>query len=177
MILFFSFELYSNPSAALHDGMAGKIGAWKQLNPADSIVEGMLGPTNNTDCSGLRVKEVDECCFLYTNDHYECIVDPQVADFDKTPRPWLADVEKARQQAQMRHQMAADSKSDYSSYLQKFNQEQNDHYFTIIPNIFQKLQDMEERRIERIGMCMKTFADVDRQVLPIVGKCLDGMTK
>ncbi|XP_028458318.1 formin-binding protein 1 isoform X15 [Perca flavescens] len=88
-----------------------------------------------------------------------------------------ADVEKARQQAQVRHQMAADSKSEYSSYLQKFNQEQNDHYFTIIPNIFQKLQDMEERRIDRIGVCMKTFADVDRQVLPIVGKCLDGMTK
>ncbi|XP_035463549.1 formin-binding protein 1 isoform X5 [Scophthalmus maximus] len=88
-----------------------------------------------------------------------------------------ADVEKARQQAQMRHQMAGDSKSEYSSYLQKFNQEQNDHYYTIIPNIFQKLQDMEEKRIERIGVCMKTFADVDRQVLPIVGKCLDGMTK
>ncbi|XP_035523813.1 formin-binding protein 1 isoform X4 [Morone saxatilis] len=88
-----------------------------------------------------------------------------------------ADVEKARQQAQMRHQMAADSKGDYSSYLQKFNQEQNEHYFTIIPNIFQKLQDMEEKRIERLGVCMKTFAEVDRQVLPIVGKCLDGMTK
>ncbi|XP_037609400.1 formin-binding protein 1 isoform X6 [Sebastes umbrosus] len=93
-----------------------------------------------------------------------------------------ADVEKrsshkARQQAQMRHQMASDSKSDYSSYLQKFNQEQNEHYFTVIPNIFQKLQDMEEKRIDRIGVCMKTFADVDRQVLPIVGKCLDGMTK
>uniref|UniRef100_A0AAQ6AL45 Formin binding protein 1b n=1 Tax=Amphiprion ocellaris TaxID=80972 RepID=A0AAQ6AL45_AMPOC len=88
-----------------------------------------------------------------------------------------ADVEKARQQAQMRHQMAADSKGDYSSYLQKFNQEQNEHYYTVIPNIFQKLQDMEERRIERIGVCMKTFSDVDRQVLPIVGKCLDGMTK
>ncbi|XP_047228232.1 formin-binding protein 1 isoform X2 [Girardinichthys multiradiatus] len=87
-----------------------------------------------------------------------------------------ADVEKARQQAQMRHQMASDSKSEYSSYLQKFNQEQNDHYYTIIPNIFQKLQDMEEKRIERIGVCMKTFAEVDRQVLPIVGKCLDGMT-
>nr|XP_057921113.1 formin-binding protein 1 homolog isoform X14 [Doryrhamphus excisus] len=87
-----------------------------------------------------------------------------------------ADVEKARQQAQVRHQMASDSKSDYSSYLQKFNQEQNEHYYTVIPNIFQKLQDMEEKRIERIGVCMKTFADVDRQVLPIVGKCLDGMT-
>ncbi|XP_061912987.1 formin-binding protein 1 isoform X25 [Entelurus aequoreus] len=87
-----------------------------------------------------------------------------------------ADVEKARQQAQVKHQMASDSKSDYSSYLQKFNQEQNEHYYTIIPNVFQKLQDMEEKRIERIGVCMKTFADVDRQVLPIVGKCLDGMT-
>lgn len=88
-----------------------------------------------------------------------------------------ADVEKARQQAQMRHQMASDSKNDYSSYLQKFNQEQTEHYYTIIPNIFQKLQDMEEKRIERLSVCMKTFADVDRQVLPIVGKCLDGMTK
>ncbi|XP_029921832.1 formin-binding protein 1 isoform X7 [Myripristis murdjan] len=88
-----------------------------------------------------------------------------------------ADVEKARQQAQMRHQMASDSKSDYSAYLQKFNQEQNEHYYTVIPNIFQKLQEMEERRIERLGVCMKTFAEVDRQVLPIVGKCLDGMTK
>ena len=37
----------------------------------------------------------------------------------------------------MRQQMATDSKNDYSSYLQKFNQEQNEHYFTIIPNIFQ----------------------------------------
>lgn len=87
-----------------------------------------------------------------------------------------ADVEKARQQAQMRHQMASDSKSEYAAYLQKFNQEQNEHYYTIIPDIFQKLQDMEEKRIEKLGVCMKTFADLDRQVLPIVGKCLDGMT-
>lgn len=43
--------------------------------------------------------------------------------------------------------------------------------------MMQKLQDMEEKRIERLGVCMKTYADVDRQVLPIVGKCLDGMTK
>lgn len=36
---------------------------------------------------------------------------------------------------------------------------------------------MEERRIERVGVSMKTYAEVDREVLPIVGKCLDGMTK
>ncbi|XP_050948219.1 formin-binding protein 1 isoform X10 [Labeo rohita] len=88
-----------------------------------------------------------------------------------------ADVEKARQQAQMRHQMASDSKSEYSSYLQKFNQEQNEHYYTIIPNIFQKIQAMEEKRIERMGESLKTFAEVDRQILPIIGKCLDGITQ
>ncbi|XP_072559306.1 formin-binding protein 1a isoform X20 [Paramormyrops kingsleyae] len=88
-----------------------------------------------------------------------------------------ADVEKARQQAQLRHQMAEDSKNEYTSCLQKFNQEQNEHYYTLIPHIFQKIQDMEERRIEKVGESMKMFAEIDRQVLPIVGKCLDGMTK
>ncbi|XP_068771002.1 formin-binding protein 1 isoform X35 [Struthio camelus] len=88
-----------------------------------------------------------------------------------------ADVEKARQQAQLRHQMAEDSKAEYSSTLQKFNSEQHDHYYTHIPNIFQKIQEMEERRIVRIGESMKTFAEVDRQVIPIIGKCLDEITK
>ncbi|XP_030391219.1 formin-binding protein 1 isoform X12 [Gopherus evgoodei] len=88
-----------------------------------------------------------------------------------------ADVEKARQQAQIRHQMAEDSKAEYSSILQKFNHDQHEHYHTHIPNIFQKIQEMEERRIVRIGECMKTYAEVDRQVIPIIGKCLDGITK
>ncbi|XP_076211415.1 formin-binding protein 1 isoform X10 [Aptenodytes patagonicus] len=88
-----------------------------------------------------------------------------------------ADVEKARQQAQLRHQMAEDSKAEYSSTLQKFNSEQHDHYYTHVPNIFQKIQEMEERRIVRIGESMKTFAEVDRQVIPIIGKCLDEITK
>ncbi|KAM6192959.1 formin-binding protein 1 isoform 2-T2 [Sarcoramphus papa] len=88
-----------------------------------------------------------------------------------------ADVEKARQQAQLRHQMAEDSKAEYSSTLQKFNSEQHDHYYTHVPNIFQKIQEMEERRIVRIGESMKTFAEVDRKVIPIIGKCLDEITK
>ncbi|XP_053335310.1 formin-binding protein 1 isoform X2 [Clarias gariepinus] len=88
-----------------------------------------------------------------------------------------ADVEKARQQAQFRHQLATDSKNEYSNYLQKFNQEQTEHYHTLIPNIFQRIQEMEERRIDRVGESMKTFAELDRQILPIVGKCLDGITK
>ncbi|XP_040180569.1 formin-binding protein 1 isoform X13 [Rana temporaria] len=88
-----------------------------------------------------------------------------------------ADVEKARQQAQIRHQMSDDSKGDYSSVLQKFNGEQNEHYHTHMPSIFQKLQDMEEKRIARLGESLKMYAEIDRQVIPIIGKCLDGITK
>ncbi|XP_054440214.1 formin-binding protein 1 isoform X11 [Pteronotus mesoamericanus] len=88
-----------------------------------------------------------------------------------------ADVEKARQQAQLRHQMAEESKADYSSILQKFNHEQREYYYTHIPTIFQKIQEMEERRIVRLGESMKTYAEVDRQVIPIIGKCLDGIVK
>ncbi|KAI1900603.1 hypothetical protein AGOR_G00051620 [Albula goreensis] len=88
-----------------------------------------------------------------------------------------ADVEKARLQAQMKAQIAEDSKSEYSSCLENFNQEQNQHYHTLLPHIFQRIQEMEERRVEQVGSCMKTFAEVERQVLPIVGKCLDGMSR
>ncbi|XP_075690655.1 formin-binding protein 1 [Rhinoderma darwinii] len=84
---------------------------------------------------------------------------------------------QARQQAQIRHQMSDDSKGDYSSVLQKFNHEQQEHYHTHIPAIFQKLQDLEERRIARLGDSLKTYAEIDRQVIPIIGKCLDGITK
>lgn len=39
------------------------------------------------------------------------------------------------------------------------------------------MQEMEERRIVRLGESMKTYAEVDRQVIPIIGKCLDGIVK
>uniref|UniRef100_A0A147B395 Formin-binding protein 1 n=1 Tax=Fundulus heteroclitus TaxID=8078 RepID=A0A147B395_FUNHE len=146
-------ELKTERKSHFHDGRKAQQyieNSWKQLESSKKRFE--------RDC-----KEADRA-----QQYFE----KMDADINVTK----ADVEKARQQAQMRHQMAADSKGEYTANLQKFNQEQNDHYYTVIPNIFQKLQDMEERRIERIGVCMKTFAEVDRQVLPIVGKCLDGMT-
>lgn len=43
--------------------------------------------------------------------------------------------------------------------------------------VLQRIQEMEERRIERIGESMRCYSEVERKVLPIVSKCLDGMTK
>ncbi|XP_036385193.1 formin-binding protein 1 isoform X4 [Megalops cyprinoides] len=147
-------DLKAERKSHFHDGRKAQQhieNSWKQLESSKRRFE--------RDC-----KEADRAQQYF---------DKMDADINVTK----ADVEKARQQAQMRHQMASDSKSEYANYLQKFNQEQNEHYYTLIPHIFQRIQEMEEKRIERVGQSMKTFAEVDRSVLPIVGKCLDGMTK
>lgn len=36
---------------------------------------------------------------------------------------------------------------------------------------------MEERRVGRVRESMRVYCEVERKVLPIVSKCLDGMTK
>uniref|UniRef100_A0AAZ3S691 Formin binding protein 1 n=1 Tax=Oncorhynchus tshawytscha TaxID=74940 RepID=A0AAZ3S691_ONCTS len=147
-------ELKAERKSHFHDGRRAQQhieNSWKQLESSKRRFE--------RDC-----KEADRAQQYF---------DKIDADINVTK----ADVEKARHQAQMKHQVAEDSKNEYLTFLQKFNKEQNAHYHTLIPHIFQKLQEMEEKRIERVGESMKTYAEVDRKVLPIVGKCLDGMTK
>uniref|UniRef100_A0A3Q0RGM5 Formin binding protein 1a n=1 Tax=Amphilophus citrinellus TaxID=61819 RepID=A0A3Q0RGM5_AMPCI len=79
------------------------------------------------------------------------------------------DGEKQKQQA------AEESRKDYVTSLNQFNQDQHQHYHTLVPVIYQRIQDMEERRIERIGEAMRSLAEADRKVLPVVSRCLDAM--
>uniref|UniRef100_A0A8C1HES7 Thyroid hormone receptor interactor 10a n=1 Tax=Cyprinus carpio carpio TaxID=630221 RepID=A0A8C1HES7_CYPCA len=88
-----------------------------------------------------------------------------------------ADVEKAKQQAHMRTHIAEECKNDYASQLQKYNKEQNQFYFTDMPLIFNRLQDMDERRIKKLAQGYILFADTERHVMPIIGKCLEGITR
>ncbi|XP_069460522.1 cdc42-interacting protein 4 isoform X4 [Ambystoma mexicanum] len=87
-----------------------------------------------------------------------------------------ADVEKARVHSHQRMQMAEESKNEYALYLQKFNQDQGQFYFSDMPQIFSKLQSMDERRTLKLREGYRGFADTERQVLPIIGKCLDGVS-
>ncbi|XP_064416755.1 cdc42-interacting protein 4 homolog [Latimeria chalumnae] len=88
-----------------------------------------------------------------------------------------ADVEKAKQQANLRNHMAEESKNEYAAQLQRYNRDQTHFYFMEMPQIFNKLQDMDERRVKKLSEGYRAFADTERQVLPIIGKCLDGVTK
>uniref|UniRef100_A0A673G8L8 Uncharacterized protein n=1 Tax=Sinocyclocheilus rhinocerous TaxID=307959 RepID=A0A673G8L8_9TELE len=88
-----------------------------------------------------------------------------------------ADVEKAKQQAHMRTHIAEECKNDYASQLQKYNKEQNQFYFTDMPLSFNRLQDMDERRIKKLAQGYVLFADTERHVMPIIGKCLEGIAR
>ncbi|XP_032442952.1 cdc42-interacting protein 4 homolog isoform X4 [Xiphophorus hellerii] len=88
-----------------------------------------------------------------------------------------ADVEKAKQQAHMRARVAEDCKNDYAAQLQKYNKEQSQFYFNDMPLIFNKLQDLDERRIRKLGHGYILFSDTEKNVMPIIGKCLEGITK
>ncbi|XP_037648503.1 cdc42-interacting protein 4 homolog isoform X5 [Sebastes umbrosus] len=88
-----------------------------------------------------------------------------------------ADVEKAKQQAHMRTHVAEECKNDYAAQLQKYNKEQNQFYFNDMPLIFNKLQDLDERRVRKLAQGYILFSDTEKHVMPIIGKCLEGITK
>uniref|UniRef100_A0A8C2J2U6 Formin binding protein 1a n=1 Tax=Cyprinus carpio TaxID=7962 RepID=A0A8C2J2U6_CYPCA len=107
-------ELKAERKSHFHDGRRAQQhieNSWKQLESSKRRFE--------RDC-----KEADRA------QHY---FDKMDADINVTK----ADVEKAKQQAQLRHQIAEDSKNEYLTYLQKFNKDQHEHYYTLIPHIFQ----------------------------------------
>ncbi|XP_012689230.1 cdc42-interacting protein 4 homolog [Clupea harengus] len=88
-----------------------------------------------------------------------------------------ADVEKAKQQAHMRSHVAEECKNDYAAQLQKYNKEQGQFYFTDMPLIFNRLQDMDERRVQKLAQGYVLFSDTEKHVMPIIGKCLDGISR
>ncbi|CAG5897930.1 unnamed protein product [Menidia menidia] len=85
-----------------------------------------------------------------------------------------ADVEKAKQQAHMRAHIADECKNDYAAQLQKYNKEQSQFYFNDMPLIF---NDLDERRIRKLAQGYLLFSDTEKLVMPIIGKCLEGITK
>ncbi|EEC17256.1 conserved hypothetical protein, partial [Ixodes scapularis] len=85
------------------------------------------------------------------------------------------DLEKAKQNAMARNKACEDSKTDYANQLQKTNELQRQHYNELMPRVFEQLQTLDERRTVSIQGYMKKAAEIHRQVLPIVGKCLDGI--
>ncbi|XP_076068923.1 formin-binding protein 1-like Cip4 isoform X2 [Oratosquilla oratoria] len=88
-----------------------------------------------------------------------------------------AEVEKQRMNASIKSQQCEDSKNEYANQLQKSNELQRNHYNVIMPQIFQTMQDMDEKRINDFRNLIKKSVDIERSVFPIINKCLDGIVQ
>jgi len=86
-----------------------------------------------------------------------------------------AELDKAKTISLTKERACENSKTDYAKQLQVANQAQREHYTVFMPKVFQQLQDMENRRIETTKNLMKLSAIVQKNVMPIINKCLDGV--
>uniref|UniRef100_A0A1A7ZBQ8 Thyroid hormone receptor interactor 10 n=1 Tax=Nothobranchius furzeri TaxID=105023 RepID=A0A1A7ZBQ8_NOTFU len=100
----------------------------------------------------------------------------QVERLENDPNSTKLDVEKAKHVANARTRAAEECRNDYAAELQKYNKEQNCYYYVEIPQIFNKLQDLDENRIRKMAEGYCKFSDIEKNVLPIISRCLEGIT-
>lgn len=43
--------------------------------------------------------------------------------------------------------------------------------------VHQKIQDLDERRVQKLAQGYILFSETEKHVMPIIGKCLEGITK
>lgn len=88
-----------------------------------------------------------------------------------------AEVEKQKNISISKTQFSEDCKNDYAAQLENTNKHQRDYYSSLLPNVFQQLQDMDEKRISKQKHFLKNIADTEKKVSPIINKCIEGMYK
>ncbi|XP_074601103.1 uncharacterized protein LOC141855105 [Brevipalpus obovatus] len=86
-----------------------------------------------------------------------------------------AEVEKAKTCSTQKNQLCEESKSEYAKHLQSTNNTQRQHYTELMPMVFKRFQTMEERRITYIKDYVKESALIQRNVAPIIDRCLEGV--
>lgn len=88
-----------------------------------------------------------------------------------------AEVEKQRHNMTIKNQQSDDAKNEYANQLQKANKLQQVHYEASLPEVFNKLQEIDEKRTCGLKEFVKGSADCESAVAPIIAKCLEGMCK
>lgn len=88
-----------------------------------------------------------------------------------------AEVEKQRNNMNIRCGQSEDAKNEYANQLQKTNKLQQTHYEASLPEVFNRLQELDEKRTRGLKEFIKGAADVESAVAPIIARCLEGMVK
>ncbi|XP_021698143.1 formin-binding protein 1-like isoform X7 [Aedes aegypti] len=88
-----------------------------------------------------------------------------------------AEVEKQRNNMNIRCGQSEDAKNEYANQLQKTNKLQQTHFESSLPEVFNRLQELDEKRTRGLKEFIKGAADVESAVAPIIARCLEGMVK
>ncbi|XP_015512278.1 formin-binding protein 1-like isoform X5 [Neodiprion pinetum] len=88
-----------------------------------------------------------------------------------------AEVEKQRMNMTVKTQQCEEAKTEYANQLQKTNDMQTLHYHTAMPDVFQHLQELDEKRVKNMRNYMMKSVAIERAVAPIIEQCLDGIEK
>ncbi|KAL1509420.1 hypothetical protein ABEB36_004162 [Hypothenemus hampei] len=88
-----------------------------------------------------------------------------------------AEVEKHRANMAHKTQACDQAKNEYAVQLQQTNQLQRQHFRSGLPEVFRQLQELEEKRIKSIKNFIRSSVEIERNVFPIINKCLDGILK
>lgn len=78
---------------------------------------------------------------------------------------------------QYKSQMCEAAKNEYADQLQRTNELQRQHYRSGLPEVFRQLQELDEKRIKNIKNFIRSSVEIERNVYPIINKCLDGIVK
>ncbi|KAJ8941310.1 hypothetical protein NQ318_017850 [Aromia moschata] len=88
-----------------------------------------------------------------------------------------AEVEKQRANMAHKTQVCDAAKNEYAQQLQRTNDMQRQHFRSGLPEVFRQLQELDEKRIKNIKNFIRASVDIERNVFPIINKCLDGILK
>ncbi|XP_074029177.1 formin-binding protein 1-like Cip4 isoform X3 [Leptinotarsa decemlineata] len=88
-----------------------------------------------------------------------------------------AEVEKQRSNMSHKTQVCDSAKNEYAQQLQRTNELQRQHFRSGLPEVFRQLQDLDEKRIKNIKNFIQSSVEIERNVFPIINKCLDGILK
>ncbi|XP_068149845.1 formin-binding protein 1-like isoform X8 [Drosophila tropicalis] len=88
-----------------------------------------------------------------------------------------AEVERYKTIMTSKIQQSDDAKNEYANQLQKTNNLQQQHFTILLPAVFNRLQELDEKRTRGIREFIIGAADVESSVAPIIARCMEGMVK
>eukprot|EP01137_Pigoraptor_chileana_P019250 Opistho-2@80013 len=97
------------------------------------------------------------------------------AKADKELNIKKSDVDKLKNAAQQKKQLAEEANNDYILCVEKTNSIRQSYYNTELPQVLNALQQMDEDRTSQISQLFVSYSEIERGTLSIITSCLNNI--